>query len=202
LSLKKTLRASEQDRKDIAQQREQWREFQSTLDPGRLVFLDESGAKTHMTRLYGRAGNGKRCHDKAPAGHGETHTMLSSMRLDGETACLMFEGAVDRAMFEAYMEQTLGPSLRPGDIVVMDNLSAHTSQAARAVVESRSAACLFLPAYSPDLHPVDKDVEQGKTDIARLQARTQEELFDAAAKALSMVTADDAQGWFASCGYV
>jgi transposase len=191
LSLKKTLRASEQDRK-----------VPSTVDPGRLVFLDESGAKTNMTRLYGRAGNGKRCHDKAPAGHWETHTMLSSIRLDGKTECLMFEGAVDRAMFEAYIEQILGPSLRPGDIVVMDNLSAHKSQAARAVVESRSAVCLFLPAYSPDLNPIEKMWSKVQQILRGIQARTQEELFDAVAKALSMVTAHEAQGWFASCGYV
>ena len=155
-----------------------------------------------MTRLYGRARNGKRCHDKAPAGHWETHTMLSSIRLDGETECLMFEGAVDRAMFEAYVEQILGPSIRAGDIIVMDNLAPHKSQIARTFVESRSATCLFLPAYSPDLNPIEKMWSKVKQILRGLQARTHEELFDAVAKALSMVTADDAQGWFASCGYL
>jgi transposase len=114
----------------------------------------------------------------------------------------MFEGAVDRAMFEAYIEQILGPSIRAGDIVVMDNLRPHKSQAARAFVESRSATCLFLPAYSPDFNPIEKMWSTVKQILRGLQARTHEELFDAVAKALSMVTDDDAQGWFKSCGYV
>jgi transposase len=202
LSSKKTLRASEQEREDIARQREQWPQFQTEIEPCRLVFLDESGAKTNMTRLYGRAGKGKRCCDKAPDGRWETVTMLSSIRLDGETESVLFEGAVDRAMFEAYIEQILGPSLRPGDIVVMDNLASHKSQAAQAFVESRSAAYLFLPAYSPDYNPIEKMWSKVKQILRSMKACSQEELFDAIAKALSMVTADDAQGWFASCGYV
>jgi len=155
-----------------------------------------------MVRLYGRAGKGKRCHDKAPCGRWEAVTVLSSIRLDGESESVMFEGAVDRAMFEAYIEQILGPSLRSGDIVVMDNLSAHKSQVAKEFVESRSAGYLFLPAYSPDFNPIEKMWSKVKQILRSLQARTQEELFDAVAKALSMVTADDAQGWFTSCGYV
>jgi len=155
-----------------------------------------------MTRLYGRASNGKRCYDKAPCGRWETVTVLSSIRLDGETESVMFEGAVDRAMFEAYIEQILGPGLRPGDIVVMDNLGAHKSQVAKEFVESRSASYLFLPAYSPDFNPIEKMWSKIKQILRSLQARTQEELFDAVAKALNMVTADDAQGWFTSCGYI
>jgi transposase len=167
-----------------------------------LVFLDESGAKTNMTRLYGRASKGARCHDKAPDGRWETVTVLSSIRLAGETESVVFEGAVDGKMFEAYIEQILGPSLRPGDIVVMDNLRAHKSQAAQKFVESRSAKYLFLPAYSPDLNPIEKMWSKVKQILRSLQARTQEELFEAIAKALNMVTADDAQGWFRSCGYI
>jgi transposase len=202
LSSKKTLRASEQEREDVAHKREQWREFQAQVEPCRLVFLDESGVKTNMTRLYGRFRQGKRCHDKAPDGRWATVTMLSSIRLDGETASLMFEGAVDRIMFEAYIEQILGPSLRPGDIVVMDNLCSHKSRAAQEFVESRSARYLFLPAYSPDFNPIEKMWSKVKQVLRSLQARTREELFDAADKALNMVTAEDAQGWFAACGYI
>ena len=199
---KKTLKASEQEREDIIHQREEWREFQTEVAPCRLVFLDESGAKTNMTRLYGRAVKGKRCYDNAPDGRWETVTMLSSIRLDGTTESLMFEGAVDRAMFEAYIEQVLGPSLRPGDIVVMDNLASHKSQAARAFVESRSASILFLPAYSPDFNPIEKMWSKVKQILRSVKARSKEELFDAIAKALSMITANDAQAWFQSCGYV
>ena len=158
-SSKKTLRASEQDREDIILQRKEWRGFQVAVEPCRLVFLDESGVKTNMTRLYGRSARGKRCHDKAPDGRWKTVTVLSSIRLDGATESIMFEGAVDRKMFEAYIEQILGPSLRAGDIVVMDNLGSHKSQWAREFVESRSANYLFLPAYSPDFNPIEKNVE-------------------------------------------
>jgi len=165
------------------------------------VFLDESGAKTNMTRLYGRAGKGKRCYDKTPDGRWETVTMLSSIRLDGETESVLFEGAVNRTMFEAYIEQILGPRLRPGDIVILDNLASHKSQTAQAFVESRSASYLFLPAYSPDFNPIEKMWSKVKQILRSIKARTQEELFDAVAKALNTVTADDAQGWFKSCGY-
>ena len=155
-----------------------------------------------MTRLYGRSRHGKRCYDKVPDGRWETVTVLSSIRLDGESESVLFEGAVDRAMFDAYIEQILCPSLRPGDIVIMDNLRAHKSQAAQKFVESRSACYLFLPAYSPDFNPIEKMWSKVKQILRSLQARTHEELFDAVAKALNMVTADDAQGWFQSCGYV
>lgn len=202
LSLKKTLKASEQERADIKQQRELWQEFQADIDSDRLVFLDESGVKTNMTRLYGRALKGKRCHDKAPDGRWETVTVLSSVRLDGETESLMFDGAVDRKIFDAYIEEILAPTLRPGDIVVMDNLGSHKSEKAREAIESMSASCLFLPAYSPDLNPIEKMWSKVKQILRGLKARTREELFDATAKALSMVTLDDAQGWFESCGYV
>ena len=128
--------------------------------------------------------------------------MLSSIRLNGKTESLLFEGAVDRAMFEAYIEQVLGPSLRPGDIVVLDNLASHKSQAAQAFLESRSVGYVFLPAYSPDFNPIEKMWSKVKQVLRGIKARTQEDLFDAIAKALDMVTAEDAQGWFKSCGYI
>jgi len=118
--LKKTLKASEQEREDVAKSRDEWRKFQETVEARRLVFLDESGLKTNMTRRYGRAHGGKRCLDSAPCGHWATVTILSSIRLDG-----VFEGALDRKMFDAYIKEFLAPSLKPGDIVVMDNLKAH-----------------------------------------------------------------------------
>lgn len=195
------MKASEQDRADTKQRREEWQSFQSKTDSGRLVFLDESGVKTNMTRLYGRAIKGKRCYDKAPDGRWKTVTVLSSIRLDGETESILFDGAVDRKMFDAYIEEVLAPTLRPGDIVIMDNLASHKSEKSIQLIESRSARCLFLPAYSPDLNPIEKMWSKVKQILRGLKARTREELFDATAKALSMVTANDAKGWFLSCGY-
>ena len=113
----------------------------------RLVFLDESGLKTNMTRLYGRAHGGERCLDSAPCGHWETVTILSSIRLDGSTQSLVFEGAVDRKMFDAYIKEVLAPTLCPGDVVIMDNLNAHKSQEAYDEIRKRQAEVLFLPAY-------------------------------------------------------
>jgi len=201
MSSKKTLKASEQEREDIAKSRDEWREFQKIVDAHRLIFLDESGLKTNMTRLYGRAHGGNRCLDSAPCGHWETVTILSSIRLDGETESLVFEGAVDRKMFDSYIKEGLAPTLRPGDIVIMDNLSVHKSQEACNAIRKCQAEILFLPAYSPDLNPIEKMWSKVKQILRGIKPRTEEELFAATATALNAVTADDAQGWFDSCGY-
>ncbi len=116
-----------------------------------LIFLDESGAKTNMTRLYGRAPMGERCFGHAPDGRWKTVTMLSSIRLDGTTECLVFAGALDRRTFAAYVKESLAPALKEGDVAVMDNLRAHKSPLAQQAIEERGARVLFLPAYSPDL---------------------------------------------------
>ena len=194
--LKKTLKASEQEREDVAKSRDEWRKFQETVEARRLVFLDESGLKTNMTRRYGRAHGGKRCLDSAPCGHWATVTILSSIRLDG-----VFEGALDRKMFDAYIKEFLAPSLKPGDIVVMDNLKAHKSQKARDAIHMRQAEMLFLPAYSPDFSPVEKMWSKIKQVVRGIKPRTEEELIAATATALDAVSESDAQGWFNSCGY-
>lgn len=201
MSIKKTLKASEQEREDIAKSREEWVKFQETVDANRLVFLDESGLKTTMTRLYGRAHGGQRCMDSAPCGHWESVTILSSIRLDGATESLVFEGAVDRKIFDAYIKEGLVPTLRPGDIVVMDNLRAHKSDTAYKEIRKRQAEVLFLPAYSPDFNPVEKMWSKVKQILRGIKARTGEELFVATGTALDTVTGNDAKGWFKSCGY-
>jgi transposase len=198
---KKTLKASEQEREDIVSSRDEWRKFQRVIDARRLVFLDESGLKTNMTRLYGRARSGNRCLDSTPCGHWETVTILSSIRLDGTTESLVFEGAVDRKMFDAYIKEGLVPTLRPGDIVVMDNLNAHKSQGARDAIHMRQAEVLFLPAYSPDFNPIEKMWSKIKQVIRGIKPRTEEDLIAATATALEAINVHDAQGWFKSCGY-
>lgn len=198
---KKTLKASEQEREDIAKSREDWQEFQATVDVNRLIFLDESGLKTNMTRLYGRARAGQRCLDSTPCGRWETVTLLSSIRLNGSTESLVFEGAVDRKMFDAYIKEVLAPTLCPGDIVVMDNLRAHKSQNAYEDIRKRKAEVLFLPAYSPDFNPIEKMWSKVKQVLRGIKARTEDELFIATGTALDTITTDDAMGWFKSCGY-
>jgi len=198
---KKTLRASEQEREDVRVQREQWRVRTRELQASRLVFLDESGAKTNMTRLRGRAPRGQRVYDSAPHGRWHTTTMLSSVRLDGSTACMVVEGATDRDVFQAYVDNVLVPSLRPGDIVVLDNLAPHKSPGIAIAIQAVGADIWFLPPYSPDLNPIEKMWSKVKEALRAFAARTQEDLIEAIATALRSVTPSDAQGWYTSCGY-
>lgn len=171
------------------------------MDTERLVFVDESGAKTNMTRLRGRALGGTRLFDASPHGHWCTTTMISSIRLDGTCACMAVDCATDRDVFREYTRAVLVPSLRPGDIVILDNLSAHDDDEVRRLVESVPAKLLPLPPYSPDLNPIEKMWSKVKAYLRDTKARTQEELYDAIANALNAITHQDAAGWFSSCGY-
>lgn len=201
-SIKKTLKASEQNREDIKQKRDSWLQFQKKVDINRLVFLDETGAKTNMTRLYGRSKKGKRCNDSAPDGRWERTTILSALRLTGETYTVVFEGATDGEMYNAYVKNILTPALKPGDVVVMDNLNVHKSEIAKKLISDAGAECLFLPAYSPDLNPIEKMWSKIKSILRRMKARTSDTLYEAIKFALDEVNANDATGWFASCGYI
>jgi len=172
------------------------------MDLTRLVFVDESGAKTNMTRLYGRAMAGQRAIDDTPCGHWCTTTMISSVRVDGSTACMVVDGATNKEVFQAYVRHILLPTLKAGDVVVLDNLSAHKNKAIRDLIESVGAELWYLPPYSPDLNPIEKMWSKIKAILRTLKARTEESLINAVAKALEAVTADDAKGWFESCGYM
>lgn len=154
-----------------------------------------------MTRLRGRAPRGRRLLAKAPHGHWRTTTMISSVRLDGSTACMTIEGATDTAVFQAYVREILSPSLRPGDIVIMDNLSPHKNDQTLALIAAAGATARFLPAYSPDLNPIEMMWSKVKALLRASEARTAEELQHAIAAALGQVRAQDAAGWFAYCGY-
>ena len=166
-----------------------------------LVFIDESGAKTNMTRLYGRAKGGQRCYDDAPHGHWNTTTMVSSIRLDGATACMTLDGAQTTEAYREYVRQILVPRLRSGDIVIFDNLSAHHDQKALDMIHAAGAMTLPLPAYSPDLNPIEKMWSKIKAYLRKVKARTLDALQEAIKNALQAVTHSDAVGWFASCGY-
>jgi transposase len=154
-----------------------------------------------MTRLRGRAPRGTRCHASAPCGHWQTTTMISSIRLDGTTATMTIPGATDTEVFRAYVAEVLCPSLRPGDFVIMDNLAPHKSDPTLDLIRRAGAEVLFLPAYSPDLNPIEKMWSKVKTSLRSAEARTPEDLIPAIAAALAKVTPKDALHWFASCGY-
>ena len=154
-----------------------------------------------MTRLRGRALRGKRVHASAPAGHWNTTTLLGALRLDGTTACMAIEGATDTEVFREYIRQVLCPTLRPADIVVMDNLTPHKNKETLDLIEQAGAQVLFLPAYSPDLNPIEKMWSKIKQLLRSAEARTHPDLFHALTSAHQKVTPQDAAGWFASCGY-
>ena len=170
-------------------------------DARRLVFIDESSAKTNMTRLRGRGRRGHRVHDNAPHGHWNTTTMIASIRLDGMTSCMAIDGAATAEVFRAYVRHVLCPTLRKGDIVIADNLSIHKDRESEALINARGATLEFLPPYSPDLNPIEKMWSQIKTHLRATKARTQNKLFAAIGKALETVTAQDSKGYFFSCGY-
>jgi len=185
----------------VKARRDQWKATQNDLNLSRLVFLDESGAKTNMTRLRGRTKGGQRLVDSTPHGHWCTTTMISSIRLDGSTACMAIDDATSAEVFREYVRQVLLPTLRPGDIVVLDNLSAHKDKEALALIAAVGAEVWFLPPYSPDLNPIEKMWSKVKEFLRAAKARTFDTLLATIANALKTITAQDAQGWFQSCGY-
>lgn len=154
-----------------------------------------------MTRLYGRSARGQRVIDHVPSGHWNTTTLIAAVRADGPRAPMLLAGAMDGDAFLAYVEQVLVPTLREGDMLVMDNLSTHKNSAARRLIEAAGVRILDLPAYSPDLNPIEKMWSKMKASVRAAAARTQEALQDAIARALAAVTASDIDGWFQSCGY-
>lgn len=155
-----------------------------------------------MTRLRARVKGGARAYDAAPSGHWSTTTMLSALRADGRTACMVVAGATDRAVFREYVRKLLVPTLQAGDVVILDNLSAHKDVQARELIQARGATLLFLPAYSPDFNPIEKMWSKLKECLRSAKARNEAAMIEQIGKALAQVTLSDARGWFGSCGYV
>ena len=173
------------------------------VDPKQLIFLDESGAQSNMTRLYGRSPVGARCIDRTPHGHWKTTTLLSAIRLNGviRDATVIIDGPMNSATFLAYTEQCLAPALRPGDVVVMDNLSSHKAAGVREAIEAVGADLWYLPPYSPDLNPIEKLWSKVKAWLRRVAARDFDSIGHALADVLRTVTASECANYFRSCGY-
>ena len=178
-----------------------WHEQFDRIDANRLVFLDESGAKSNLTRLWGRAPVGQRLVAKIPHGHWQTSTIISAIRLAGPFAPAVFDGPADADTFRAYVQQVLSPRLRPGEIVVMDNLSAHKAPGIESAIRAVGASVLYLPPYSPDFNPIEAMWSKVKSHLRSAAARTFEAICDAVADALTHVTTNDCQGFFQNCGY-
>jgi transposase len=164
-----------------------------------LIFLDESGVTTSMTRLRARCLGGRRIHEATPGGHWKIMTILGAMSLGGMVATMTIEEATDADIFLAFIEQVLCRALKPGDLVVMDNLSSHKIPAVRERIEKVGAQLLYLPPYSPDLNPIEKAWAKLKQRLRSARARTKEALETAIADAFKLITPDNAKAWFGSC---
>jgi transposase len=161
-----------------------------------LIFLDETGVTTSMTRLYARCRGGRRIAEANPGGHWKTVTLLGAMRLGGMFAPMTVEAATDAEIFLAYVDRVLAPELKPGDLVVMDNLSSHKVHGIRQRIEEAGADLLYLPPYSPDLNPIEKAWSKLKQSLRAAKARTPDQLQKAVAYALKSITPNDAAAWF------
>ena len=185
----------------MLRRRSAWVEGQPDLDPEKLVFVDETGASTKMARRCGRALRGHRCRAPVPHGHWKTTTFVGALSLSGMTPPMVLDGAMYGAAFLAYVEKMLMPTLDPGDIVVMDNLPADRSAAAREAIQRAGAELRFLPPYSPDFNPIEMAFSKLKAYLKRRAARTLDELWDAIGEATDDFTPTECQNYFAAAGY-
>src|SRR5215213_2549500 len=201
ITFKKTAHAAEQDRPDVAEAREAWFEGQLDLDPARLVFIDETGASTKMARLYGRCARGKRLRIGIPHGHWRTTTFVAGLRLGGFTAPMVLDGPMTGPWFAAYVEQILMPTLRPGDVVILDNLPPHRSATVRALVEATGATLMRLPPYSPDFNPIENAFSKLKALLRKAAARTKEALWQTIGELLDEFSPEECANYFRAAGY-
>ena len=195
---KKVLRANERDRKDVQQKREDFLQQLASIDPEHRVYVDEMGATTAMTRTHGRAAVGERVYGSVP-GKWESLTLIAGVRLGGVVATGAFAGATDTPVFRAYAEQVLVPELRPGDVVILDNLKPHKDKGVVEAIEGAGARVLPLPPWSPDLSPIEKMFSKVKGLLRSAAARVREAVIGAMGEALEKICPEDIRGWFASC---
>jgi transposase len=191
----------EQDRPDVAKARAEWRDKQSSLNTGKLVFIDETWTKTNMIRLYGRAPCGKRLVDAVPHGHWKTSTFIGALRCDGLTATGVFDGAINGEMFLAYVQQVLVSTLKPGDIVIMDNLRCHKVAGVREAIEAVGASLMFIPPYSPDLNPIEQAFAKLKALLRATALRTVEALWNALGNLIDCFSPNECANFLRHAGY-
>jgi len=199
--VKKTLHAAEQSRPDVIQQRQQWPHKLAGVSASRLVFVDESGASTQMTRRYGRSPIGQRLNCPVPHGHYQTTTMIAAVGLKGPRAPWLFGGAMDGPLFLGWVMQGLVPCLQPEDVVIMDNLATHKVAGVREAIEAVGARLKYLPPYSPDFNPIEPMWSKVKQTLKREEPRNARQLLKAAKTAFATVTPTDCQGFFLHAGY-
>lgn len=198
---KKTAHAVEQDRPDVLKKRRDWFEAQPDLDPERLVFVDETWTATNMARTHGRCRKGERLRMGFPHGHRKTTTLVAGLRLDGMVAPMVLDGPINGDWFEAYVMHILAPTLRPGDIVIMDNLSSHKRASVREIIEGRGAELRFLPPYSPDFNPIEMAFSKLKALLRKAAERTVDGLWTTIGRLVDVFTPAECTNYFAAAGY-
>ncbi|MGH9858724.1 MAG: IS630 family transposase [Candidatus Acidiferrales bacterium] len=185
----------------MAQRRLEWQNFSRDVDGRRLIFIDETWAKTNMTRLRGRAPRGQRLIDNTPHGHWQTTTLIAALGIEGVRCSTVVDGAVNGDIFVSFVKHVLLPQLKPGDIVVLDNLSSHKRAEVRELIEGTGAQLLYLPPYSPDLNPIENIFSKIKQQLRSLACRTRDVLWHAMQPVLDTVTASDARNCYRHAGY-
>ena len=200
-ALKKSVVAGERDRPDVARRRAQWAKYQTKIDLKRLVFIDETWTKTNMAPLRGWGPCGKRIIAKVPYGHWNTTTFVAALRCDGIEAPWLLEGPIDGESFQTYVEKVLVPTLRPGDIVILDNLGSHKGKVVRQLIRGAGAKLLFLPKYSPDLNPIEQVFAKLKHLLRKAAARTIESICAAIGQLLGSFTPEECANYFRNSGY-
>ncbi len=201
ITVKKTAHACERDRPDVRAAREAWFDGQLDLDPERLVFIDETSASTKMARLYGRCMRGQRLRVGIPHGHWKTTTFVAGLRLSGFSAPMVLDGPMTGPWFAAYVEQILVPTLRPGDVVILDNLPPHGSTAVRELVEATGARLMRLPPYAPDFNPIENAFAKLKALLRKAAARTKDALWLAIGELLDEFSPEECANFFRAAGY-
>jgi transposase len=195
------VHASEQDRPDVARRRAQWTARQNRIEPARLVFIDETWAKTNMTRTHGRCARGRRLVAKVPHGRWRTLTFLAALRHDRIDAPCVLDAPINGLSFRAYVEQFLVPTLAPGDIVIMDNLGSHKGRSIRRILRAAGARLLFLPPYSPDLNPIEQVFSKLKTLLRKADERTITATWKRIGRLLDAFTPHECANYLANSGY-
>ena len=185
----------------MARKRARWRRHQSRIDPRRLVFIDETWAKTNMTRTHGRARRGERLVARVPHGRWKTLTFLAALRCDAVTAPFVLDGPINGDWFRAYVEQVLVPTLSPGDVVVMDNLGSHKGRAVRQAIRAAGARLLFLPPYSPDLNPIEQVFAKLKTLLRKADERCVETVWRRIGTLLDHFSPTECGNYLVNSGY-
>lgn len=200
-ALKKTVFASEQERPDVAYRRTQWKKYQRRLDPSHLVFIDETWAKTNMTPTHGWSRKGTPLLATAPGGHWQTMTFLAALRHDKITAPCVFDGPINGERFLAYVQQFLVPTLKSGDVVIMDNLSSHKSVAVRKAIRNAGARLFFLPPYSPDLNPIEQVFAKLKRLLRKAEERTKRATWKRIGTLIDQFQPEECSNYFRNSGY-